>query len=72
MDNLINITDKLVIKNLETKIFRLEKQVDLHVKNIDKLKADNFGLIAQNDRLLQEIDELKKLLKSLDVRIVYG
>ena len=72
MENLINITDKLVIKSLETKIFRLQNQVEFHLKNVEKFKTENFSLIAQNDRLLNEIDELKKLLKSLDVGITYG
>ena len=72
MENVINITDKLVIKNLETKVFRLQNQIEVHLKHVDKLKADNFGLIAQNDRLLQEINELKKHLKALGINIAYG
>ncbi len=72
MDNLINITDKLAIKSLETKIFRLQNEIDLHLKNIADYRTDNFKLIAQNGRLKEEVDELKKLLKAVNVDVTYG
>ncbi len=72
MDNLINITDKLVIRSLQTKIFRLENEVDLHLRNITKLKTDSFSLELTNARLIQENEELKKHLKALDVGVAYG
>lgn len=72
MNNLINITDKLVIKSLETRIFRLNAQIDLQAKNLEKYQVENFSLVTKNDRLLQEIDALKTHLKSLDIGITYG
>ena len=72
MSQVINITEKLVIKSLETKIFRLKNEVEFHLKNIEKYKEENFRMIAQNDRLKQENEELKKVLKSLDVGVSYG
>ncbi len=72
MEQVINITDKLVIKSLETKVFRLNREIDFHLKNIENYKTENFSLIAQNDRLKQENDELKKCLKALEVGVTYG
>lgn len=72
MENLINITDKLVIKSLETKIFRLNSENEFHLVRIEEYKKDNFRLMAQNDRLKAENEELKKHLKSFNVGVTYG
>lgn len=72
MENVVNITDKLVIRTLETKIFRLQNEIDLHLKNISDYRTDNFKLISQNGRLKEEVDELKKLLKQVNVEVTYG
>ncbi len=72
MDNTIDINGILKAKALETRIFRLEGEIRIHLNNIQRLQGDNFGLIAQNDRLKQENDELKKILKTFDVGVIYG
>lgn len=72
MDNTINITDKLVIKSLEMRVARLEAEIRLHLQNVANLRADSMSYAIQADRLKQENEELKKLLKSLDVGITYG
>lgn len=72
MDNLVNITDKLQIKSLETKIFRLQNEIEIHLKNLETYRTDNFNMILENSRLKEENDELKKHLKALDVKVVYG
>lgn len=71
MENIINITDKLVIKKLEYKISRLQNQIEKHLIDITECKMDSFNLVIQIDILKQENNELKKLLKALNVDIIY-
>ena len=72
MENVVNITDKLIIRNLESRISRMDHEINGLLKEIYALKTERFSEIAKNDRLKQEIDELKKLLKAVDVGITYG
>lgn len=72
MENLINITDKLQIRNLENKVFRLQNEIEVHLKTINRLQTENFQLIAESCRHREENQELKKLLKELGAKVVYG
>jgi len=72
MNNLINISDLLKIRNLENKVSRLQNEIELHLKNISNIRTENFGLFAQASRLKEENDELRELLKTCKVYIVNG
>lgn len=72
MKQVINITDKLTIRNLEGKILRFNMEIDVHLKTIEHLRTENFRVFAQNSRLKEEIEELKKLLKAVDIGVTYG
>ncbi len=71
MNTVINITDKLLIKQQEIKIAKLRFEVDTHISNAYNLRIENMSLQSQNDRLKDEIVELKKILSEVKVSIVY-
>ncbi len=72
MNTVFNITDKLKIKSLEARLERMRFELDTHITNSFNVKSENFSLMLQIDRLKEENEELKKLLKSLEVDVVYG
>ena len=70
MNNVVNITEKLRIRGLENKISRIEYQYESLLTENHNIKTESFNLMSQNLRLIEEIDELKRLLKVAHVEIV--
>lgn len=72
MENIVNITDKLEIRNLKYKISRLEGELDARINVASKLRDENTELFRQKTLLKEENEELKRLLKELQTGITYG
>lgn len=68
----INITDRIQLKNLKYKIDRLQAELSVYEKTITNLRNENQSLFNKNMLLQEENDELKRLLKEFKVDITYG
>lgn len=72
MGDVINVTDRLIVRNLNSKIGRLKTEIDIHIKSIEKLRDENSSLYNKTLLLKEENDELKRLLKEFGIDITYG
>lgn len=66
---IIDISDKIEIKNLKYKIQRLQIENDTNLKMLTKLKNENDTLFKKNLILEEENQELRNILKEFQVDI---
>lgn len=72
MEQVVNITDKIEIRNLKYKIDRLKGELEVYNKTISSLRDENNALFSKNMLLQEENQELKKYLKDLNIDVTYG
>lgn len=72
MSEIVNITDKLQLRNLKFKIDRLEAELQVYHNTISTLRNENNSLYNRNLLLKDENEELKQVLKQYQVDITYG